>query len=118
MYIHSVIPQGIHYVGDLRGGKAQILELNVVFEDIPGRVVKDLFAVPHHDDPLHVAGDIVHAVGNEDDGHGKLLLHLRDQSQDLIAATGIKSGSGLVQDENTGIHGENARDRGASLLSA
>ena len=89
-----------------------------MFEDIPGRIVKHFFAVAHHDDPLHIAGDIVHAVGDEDDGHGKLFLHLRDQSQDLIAAAGIKSGSGLVQDENAGIHGEHARDRGAALLSA
>ena len=57
-------------------------------------------------------------MGDEEDGGAGLAAVVGDVAEYALAAAGVEPGHGLVEDEHTGPHGDDARDGDAPLLPA
>ena len=70
------------------------------------------------DDAPGVAGDLLHAVADDDDGRAGALAVITDIVHYLTAACGVKPGGRLVEYQHARSHRDNARDGDAALLPA
>ena len=108
----------MHDIGDLRRGKSHLFQLLHMAEHLAGRSVQHHASMVHHDDAAHIVRHILHAVGDQHNGHSRLFPERGDLSQDLVSAPGIQSGGGLVQDQHVRLHGKDPRDGHSPLLPA
>ena len=79
----------------------------------------------HEDAPLREhhktvgdAGHVIHAVADEDHRGTGFLPIFTDVLQDLLASTGIQPGSGFVQNQDRGPHGDDTGDGNTPFLTA
>ena len=75
-------------------------------------------AAPQHQDAVHVAGDLLHAVAHQDNGGTALLVIGPDLGQNGLPTPGVQTRRGLVQDQDLGLHGDDPGDGHPALLSA
>ena len=87
-------------------------------ENVVRRAVHEQIAGVHDHDALHIAGDVVHAVGDENDRHPALAVHAGDHAEDLIPSHRIKSRRGFVENHDFRAHGEYTGDGDAAFLAA
>ena len=108
----------MHDIGDLRRGKSHLFQLLHMAEHLAGRSVQHHTSMVHHDDAAHIVRHILHAVGDQHNGHSRLFPERGDLSQNLVPALRIQAGSGLVQDQHIRFHCQDSRDSHSPLLSA
>ena len=86
-------------------------------EYLTGHIVHQHMAVIHHDHPV-TGGGLLHVVGNQHHGDALFAVQLPQHPHYLLAAAGIQHGSGLIQQDAPGLHGDDARDGHPLLLPA
>ena len=72
----------------------------------------------HYDQTLHVFGNIFHTVGYQNDGDASDLVKLCDLIKNLVSSFGIQPRSRLIQDQDSGVHCQNAGNSHTLLLSS
>ena len=86
-------------------------------EDLPRRAGEGDAPVVKHDDAIRELGDVFHRVGDHEDGNAAGM-----ECANVLAQVGrparVESGDGFVEDEDLGLHGEDAAQGNESLLSA
>ncbi len=82
-------------------------------EDVVQRARFDHPAVMRDDNLLGHIGDHAEVVGNQQNRHAELALHVADQLQDLRLHGDVKRGGGLVGDQERRTADQRHRDHGA-----
>ena len=108
----------MYNVGDLRGSQSHGLQFPVMAEHFLRRRVKYLFTMVHHHDPVRIAGNILHAVRYQHNGHMMFPVQCGDFIQDLITALRIQTCSRLIQDQYLRMHGQHPGNGNSTLLTA
>ena len=88
-----------------------------LLEYLAGRPGEYRRALVHHHDAVSQSS-LLHEVGDPDHGDALFLVQPLDSFEHFLAAGRIEHGGGFVGDDDAGLHGENARDGDALLLSA
>ena len=99
--------QRMHDISDLRCGKSHGFQFLIMGKNLLRLIIKYSFSVIHNNEALHVFRNILHAVGNQNNGYPSHLMKLCDLIQDIIPALRVKPCCGLVQDQNLRVHGKN-----------
>ena len=72
----------------------------------------------HDDQTVAGTGDLLHGVGNHEDGGVLGVAVVADILQDRLTAGCVQAGRRLVEDQDLRLHGDHARDGNAALLTA
>jgi len=115
---HTELAQPEKHARDLGHVEAHLHELAGPGEHLAGRARHGDASVLQHDQPLHVGGDLLHAVAHHDDGRVLGGLVVADVLQNALAPRRVEARRGLVEDQHLGLHGDDASNGDAALLPA
>ena len=87
-------------------------------EDLGGSSVHGHAALVHHNQTAAKLRNLFHRVADHDDGSVLRLLVSADIFENGVPSRRVKTGGGLVQDQNVRFHGDNAGDGDAAFLPA
>ena len=62
-------PKGMHDISDLRCGKSHGFQFLIMGKNLLRLIIKYSFSVIHNNEALHVFRNILHAVGNQNNGY-------------------------------------------------
>ena len=110
--------QRSEYFCYLRNGEPHLLELVRAGIDFGHSTEHRDMGMVEHQDFVGGLGDILHAVGNEDNGAPRLIAISADKRENDLSAARVETCGRLIEDEHFGLHRHNARYRGAAFFAA